>query len=191
MHFDSPTQRAGAIGTAGGILWLVNWVLLVPDPADESAGWYASGVVAFLALLATAALIGGVRLVDAGGPGRFARITLAAWTVGWLVLSAGSLVELVTGNGDNPLYPVGGILTSLAGLVSGILVVRSRVLGSWRRYAVLALGIGYVLLGPLQSGDDRTALSSAAELVEYLLILVTAIAVATAAPSPRVVPAIP
>jgi hypothetical protein len=75
------------------------------------------------------------------------------------------------------------ILGTLSLLVSGILVaVKRRVIG-WQRWTVLVFGIGYLLLGFLQGGDEPTTTSEAAEFVQYLLLVLLAVAVRTATPT--------
>jgi len=182
MELERRTRLAGGIGIAAGILWLVNWTyLLAVDAAERTAGWYAGEIIAAAAILGTAALSGGLWWIGAGGTGRVARTALATWTVGWLLVFGGEMSEIATGTQDSPLFPIGGILATLAGIVCGIVIVRARVLDGWRRWMPLAWTLWYgLVLGGVMAVAEHTWLATAAELVQYLLILLTGAGLATA-----------
>jgi len=182
MELERRTRLAGGIGIAAGILWLVNWTyLLAVDAAERTAGWYAGEIIAAAAILGTAALSGGLWWIGAGGTGRVARTALATWTVGWLLVFGGEMSEIATGTQDSPLFPIGGILATLAGIVCGIVIVRARVLDGWRRWMPLAWALWYgLVLGGVMAVAEHTWLATAAELVQYLLILLTGAGLATA-----------
>jgi len=182
MELERRARLAGGIGIAAGIVWLVNWTyLLAVDAAERTAGWYAGEIIAATAILGTAALAGGLWWVRAGGTGWLARTALAAWTVGWLLVFGGAMILIATGTQDNPLFPIGGILGTLAGMVSGIVIVRADVLDGWRRWMPLTWALWYgLVLGAVMALAEHTWLATAAELVQYLLILLTGAGLATA-----------
>ena len=181
MKLERRARLAGGIGIAAGIVWLVNWTyLLAVGAAERTAGWYAGEIIAATAILGTAALAGGLWWVRAGGTGWFARTALAAWTVGWLLVFGGQMILIATGTEGNPLFPIGGILGTLAGLVSGIVIGRADVLDGWRRWTPLAWALWYgLVLGAVMALAEHTWLATAAELVQYLLILLTGAGLAT------------
>jgi hypothetical protein len=188
MELERRARLAGGVGIAAGTVWLVNWTyLLAVDAAEQTVGWYAGEIIAATAILSTAALVGGLWWVRAGGTGRFARTALAAWTVGWLLVFGGAMILIATGTQDNPLFPIGGILGTLAGIASGIVIVRADVLDGWRRWMPLAWALWYgLVLGAVMALAEHTWLATAAELVQYLLILLTGAGLATARLSYRV-----
>ena len=178
-------RTAGTVGIVVGVLWLVEWALeAFIDPSIGSPTWYLTQTLATALLLGTAVLMFGLAALRPAGDGRAARAVLALNWVAWLSLTVGGIGFLIQGNEDNgPLtvfFPIGGILGTLSLLVSGILVAVKRRLLGWQRWAVLIFGIGYLLLGFLQGSDEPTTASQAAELVQYLLLVLLAVAVRTA-----------
>jgi hypothetical protein len=180
-------RTAGAAGIVTGLLWLVNWAFeAFVDPPVGGGAWYAGQSLATVALFGTAVLMFGLAALRPAGDGRVARTFLALNWVAWLSLTLGGIGMLIRGDeSDGPMtlfFPIGGILGTLSLLVSGILVAVRRGLPGWRRWAVLAFAAMYLLLGFLNGGgDEPTTASQAGELVQYLLLLVLAVAVRTAA----------
>jgi hypothetical protein len=180
-------RTAGTAGIAVGVLWLLEWTSeAFVDPPIGGGGWYAEQSAATVALFGTAVLLFGLAALRPAGDGRVARTFLALNWVAWLSLTLGGIGMLIRGDeSDGPMslfFPIGGILGSLSLLVSGILVAVRRGLPGWRRWAVLAFAVMYLVLGFLNGGSDEpTTVSQAGELVQYLLLLVLAVAVRTAA----------
>ena len=181
-------RTAGTIGIVVGVFWLIEWSLeAFVDPSIGSGTWYATQILATALLFGTAVLMFGLAALHPAGDGRLARTILALNWVAWLSLTVGGIGMLIQGNEDNgPLtvfFPIGGILGTLSLVVSGILIaVTRRVLG-WQRWAALVFGAGYLLLGFFQGSDEPTTASQAAELVQYLLLVLLAVAVRTATPT--------
>lgn len=84
--------------------------------------------------------------VQAGGNGRFARISLTIFPIGWAALIVGGIVSLITGNADNLFFPLGGLTTMLFGLLAGIAVVIGKKWHGWTRFAPLLQGVYYLLV---------------------------------------------
>jgi hypothetical protein len=184
MELDRRARLAGTAGIVAALFWLANWTYLLfveTSAADGGAKWYIGQALAAAAILGTAVLAAGLWAVRAGGPGRFARFALAAWTIAWLLILAGATALIATRNEDNPLFPIGGVLGTLAGIAGGIVIARAGVLDNWRRWTPLALGLWYgLVLGTVMGIAEHSWLATAAELVTYLLILLTAAGLATA-----------
>jgi hypothetical protein len=181
-------RTAGAIGIVVGVLWLVNWTLeTFADPPIGGGVWYADQSLATILLFGTAVLMFGLAALRPAGDGRVARTILALNWVAWLSLTIGGIGMLIRGDEDSgPLtvfFPIGGILGTLTLLVSGILVAVKRRIAGWQRWAVLIVGVGYLLLGLFQGGDEPTTASEAAEFGWYLLLVLLAVAVRTATPA--------
>lgn len=86
------------------------------------------------------------RRVRAGGDGRFARISLTLFPIGWALLIVANVISLLTGNGDNLFYPLGGLTSILFGLLSGIAVARNKKWPHWGRFTLLFQGLYNVLV---------------------------------------------
>ncbi|SNT64203.1 hypothetical protein SAMN05216276_11133 [Streptosporangium subroseum] len=176
----SPRARFfGAIGIVGGVLFLAGWAVMFSDPAARTTSWYIGDTLGAIACVAVAVLTAGLAVLKEAGPGLPARITLALWPVGWLLLSIGGVIMLTTGH-DNALLPVGGILSVLVALVAGILIARRADLSRGRRWAPLVYGVGGFLLTFAQS-DRHDLLTNIVDLVTNLLLLAVGIALFTEA----------
>lgn len=182
MEIDCKT-RTGSIAIAAAVLWIVNWGLnLLPGVHESPPGseWFlVTNSIAVLALLATAAVPAGLALAGAGGRGWFATGTLAAWSLGWLLVCAGGALLLVTGEFNFLVFFVGGNLYTVAGLVAAILVARAGVLTGWRRFVPLAWAVQQAVEGILQQIESAATLALVGELVGYLLIGLVGVAVLT------------
>lgn len=188
VRIERKIRTAGAVAIGACVLWIVNWGLnLVPAIHDSPPGsaWFSvNTVIAVLALLTTAAVPAGLARAGAGGS-RVAVGWLAAWSLGWLVVCAGGVLLLATGEPNGLLFFIGGNLHTVAGLVAAILVARAAVLAGWRRFAPLAWAVAGAVLGFVQQIETApAAVGLTGELVNYLLIGVVGVA-ATTTPAAR------
>jgi len=178
-------RLTGTIGIAATVAWLANWTyLLITDSAATigSTAWYTGQALSAPAVLGTTITIGGLWWTRTGGAGRFARLTLGAWTTGFLLVFAGTVITITSANNPvNPLLPLGGMLATVAGIAGGIVMLRAKVLDTWRRWAPLTLALWYgLVLGGVMAVAEHSWLATAAELATYLMIGLTAIALRTA-----------
>jgi hypothetical protein len=183
VRIERKIRTVGTVAIGACVLWIVNWGLnLVPAIQESPPGsvWFSSNtVIAVLALLTTACVPAGLAWADAGGS-RVAAGWLAAWSLGWLVVCAGGVQLLATGEPNGLLFFIGGNLHTVAGLVAAILVARAAVLDGWRRFAPLAWAVEGAVLGFVQQIETApAALGLTGELVGYLLIGVVGIAALT------------
>jgi hypothetical protein len=183
VRIESKIRTVGTVAVGACVLWIVNWGLnLVPaihDSPPGSVGFSVNTVIAVLALLTTAAVPAGLAWAGAGGS-RAAVGWLAAWSLGWLVVCAGGVLLLATGEPNGLLFFIGGNLHTVAGLVAAILVARAAVLAGWRRFAPLAWAVTGAVLGFVQQIETApAALGLTGELVSYLLIGVVGVAALT------------
>jgi hypothetical protein len=126
-----------------------------------------AGFVGFVAITL------GLILVRAGG-GRFGQVALGIWFAGRVFLLAGAAVEAVTANHDNLFYPASGLLTTLGGLLSAVLLARAGVLRGWRAAPALAAYYLFLLVLNMSQGDDWN--QPLIELGWPLLAIATAVA---------------
>jgi hypothetical protein len=183
VRIERTIRTVGAVAVGACVLWIVNWGLnLVPAIHESPPGsvWFSvNTVIAVLALLATASVPAGLAWAGVGG-NRIAVGSLAAWSLGWLVVCAGGVLLLATGEPNGLLFFVGGNLNTVAGLVAAILVARAAVLEGWRRFTPLAWAVAEAVLGFVQQIETApAALGLTGELVGYLLIGVVGVAALT------------
>ncbi|MEZ4514035.1 MAG: hypothetical protein R3C62_19360 [Chloroflexota bacterium] len=72
----------------------------------------------YVAMGGIVVLLWGIRQGRVGGNGRFAHIVLTLFPLGWVMLILGGLVMLLTGNGDNLFFPLGGLSNMVFGLLA-------------------------------------------------------------------------
>jgi hypothetical protein len=147
MKSANRVRIAGIIGILSGLLWTISTImehtlnLLKPGPP-----LYVPNQLMFMAAqIGWIVCILGFIWAKAAGTGLFGRIALGLFTLSYVLLCIAEVVKLQTGDGNFFLFPVGGLLSFLAALLSGIAVAVAARLSGWRRYALLAYAI-YVIL---------------------------------------------
>ena len=144
---DGRVRLAGLGAIAGGLLWSASIAVqqgFSYQKPSSGTGYY---VVQVLAMLAFAGFLMGVQGLDwsgAVGNGRFGRRSLRAFEAGLVVLILASISILVTGSEESPLFPLGGLTIAVAGVLTGIAVVRAEVLTGWQRFAPLLMILSYI-----------------------------------------------
>ncbi|GAA4586148.1 hypothetical protein GCM10023194_31470 [Planotetraspora phitsanulokensis] len=174
MHHSSRARVFGAVGIAGALFSLAGWPFMLGDPADRTASWYIGNTLGDITCFSVAVLTTGLFLLKEAGPGLPSRITLALWSVCWMLLGIGGIIMLTTGQ-DNLLLPIGGLGSALVALVAGILIARRADLPGGRRWAPLVYGVGGFLLTFAQS-DRHDLLTNIVDLATNLLLLGVGIA---------------
>jgi hypothetical protein len=166
--------RAGLVGIAGAILWIVGLAIEYPyELQPPAAGWlfYVDQLVFAAAMLGWLAAIAGLAWLRVAGRGK-GRSTLIAWGTGIALLVLGSLISLsirAAGSDakgvydNNPLFPLGGLLQLLGSMAAGVVIARAGRLEGWRRWAVLAYAVYYVvgLFMPLVLGYEPNFVTEA------------------------------
>jgi len=131
---------AAGLWLAGGVTWLVAGAV---DGGSVEAIW----IVADLLLLAGLLALGRLRPF---GDRRLGRAGLTVAVVGRLVFVAAELVSIAQKTDENPLLPVGALLSALGMVALGVAVARG---GVWRgpgRFAPLTMGLyPFVVMFPL------------------------------------------
>lgn len=72
-----------------------------------------------------------------------------AWSLAWACIAIGGIVALASGNDALPLFPIGGVLGTMTGVVAAVAVAGT--LPSWWRWVLLANAVAYALSG---GGDN-------------------------------------
>jgi hypothetical protein len=142
-------QTAGVLGMFGAALFFVG-LLIEYDyglfPPGSGTLYVLNQVQFTIAMACILVMLWQMRGMRVGGNGRFARITLTIFPIGWAMLIMGNLVSLLTGNADNLLYPLGGLTSMLFGLLAGIAVASNRNWSGWGRFALLWQGLYNLLV---------------------------------------------
>ena len=165
MGHQNRTQTAGVFGIFGAILFFAG--LLVEYryglfPPGNGPLFIANQITFFVAMSAILVMLWGLRAARAGGDGRFARVVLTVYPLGWAALILGGLIGLLTGNVDNLFFPLGGLSTMIFGLLAGLAVAAANKWRGWPRFALLTQAVYYLLvmmiLPPLLTGSNEPTL---------------------------------
>lgn len=171
----------GGVGLVAAILWAVGIGLQFSDQRKSAAVHQAGEVLIWIGFLGMAVLVVGMLIAGLAGRGAFAKIALGILVFGLASIPIGGIVEGITGNADNPFYPLGGLGQILGGLATSIVIARAGVLRGWRRWTPLGWFVTYVGVFATFFGDTDNW--SAIVLLPFALwlaaIAATALGVAT------------
>jgi len=137
----------GTCAVTGGLFWSLGIALeygLSYETPHSGTGFYVLQVVFLLAQGAFLCAMKGLEWSGAVGTSRLGRWSLRIFQLGLLLLMAGSVVYIITGNQNSPFFPLGGLSIAVTGLLVGIAVWRTGVLPGWRRASPLLVGTYYV-----------------------------------------------
>lgn len=131
-------DRTAAAWVAGGAVWVAAGAV-----GADLHGWAFTGIevlwiVADLFLLAG---LLGLRPLHPDGGSRLGRWGLNLAIAGRVVFIAAELVSILSRTDENPLLPLGAVLTAVGMVTFGIAVVRARVWRGVPRVAPLLMGI--------------------------------------------------
>ncbi len=142
-------KTAGVLGMFGATLFFVGLLIEYHFglfPPGNGTLYVLNEVQFTVAMTCILVMLWQMRGMRAGGNGRFARITLTIFPIGWALLIGANLISLLTGNADNLLYPLGGLTSMLFGLLAGIAVALNRSWSGWGRFALLLQGVYNLLV---------------------------------------------
>jgi hypothetical protein len=139
-----------------GTIGLVTAIVFVPSfflgASPHGLADFFNGLMMIIGMLGLAALyIGGYRRSRVGG-GKLASVSFLLLAIGHLCILGGAILLSALGindNGNSPatlVFPLGGLLILVNGILAGIATARARILPGWRRWAVLVTGIAYLLV---------------------------------------------
>ena len=142
-------QTAGMLGMFGAALFFVGLLIEYHYglfPPGNGTLYVLNQVQFTVAMVCILVMLWQMRGMQMGGNGRFARITLTIFPIGWAALIVANLIGLLTGNADNLLYPLGGLTNMFFGLLAGIAVALNRSWSGWGRFALLLQGVYNLLV---------------------------------------------
>ncbi len=184
-------RLAGAGAIAGGLLWSAAIVVQQAGSYLEPRSGAGFFVVQAIVLLACAGFLVGVQGLDwarAVGAGRFGRWSVRAFEVGIALEILASAMILATRSDESPLFPLGGVVMAVAGVLTGVAAIRAAVLTGWQRLAALLVGL-YFLLGmvvPTIFVPGDAGPPPVLEIVWGATGLLLGLALLTASPAPPV-----
>ena len=162
MFHRNRSQVAGSLGMFGALLFFVGLLIEYRYglfPPGSGRLFVINQMMFFVAMGCILLMLWGMRQARAGGNGRFARITLTIFPIGWAALLLGGIVSLLTGNADNLFFPLGGLTVMVFGLLAGIAVALGKNWQGWSRFAPLLQGVYYLLvmmiLPPILTGSNE------------------------------------
>ncbi len=143
-------RNAAVMGMVSAVLWLValtiEYAFQLRPPGNGSQLYYLDQLLFFIAMVGYVFLLLGLWQVKAAGTGLFGKISLGIFIAGLAALLIASIVSALTNNPDFFLFPIGGMLQMLGGLLTGIAVVTARRWDDWQRFAPLLQGLYYLAL---------------------------------------------
>ena len=148
---------SGSIGMFGAALFFAGLLIEYHYglfPPGSGALYTLNQLQFFVAMACILVLLWGIRAEKVGGngrtersrSGRFARIFLTLFPIGWGLIILGGVIDLLTGSADSPLIPLGALTMVIFGLAVGIVVAAANKWTGWRRYVLLLQGVYYALL---------------------------------------------
>ncbi len=150
MRSKSQGQIAGLVGMASAILWIIGLIIEyrfgLQPPGNGSSLYYLDQTLFFIALFGYLVALIGLFQSRAAGEGAFGKISLGIFIAALVALLVANVVQVLTRNPNFFLYPIGGLLQLLGGLLTGIAVVVARRWDGWQRFAPLIQSIYYLIL---------------------------------------------
>jgi hypothetical protein len=150
MNAKDQTRIFSIIGMASAGLWLIALFIEyhygLQPPGNDSLIYHVDQVMFFIALAGYLIMLLGLWKSKATGDGIFGKIALGIFIAALVSLLIAWLAQLWKKDPNFFLYPVGGILQLLGGLLTGIAVVTAKRWNGWQKYAPLLQGLYYLIL---------------------------------------------
>jgi hypothetical protein len=150
MKINSFSRNAALIGMVSAVVWLaaltIEYTFHLQPPGNDSLLYYLDQALFFVAMTGYVILVWGLVQAKAAGNGVFGKISPGILIAGLAALLIAQIVSMLTNNPDFFLFPIGGLLQMLGGLLTGIAVVIARRWDGWQRYAPLLQGLYYLAL---------------------------------------------
>ncbi len=142
MQNTSLARKAGIVGMASAILWMVSVIMqksLGLSSPDGSALWVAHELMAMTAIVGM--VIGFLGLIWGGAvQSRFGKMAVYLYAFGYGLIVVAGLAGVLLQTQDTPisiLFPIGGTLWDLGALLTGIAVITAKRWTGWQRFMPL------------------------------------------------------
>ena len=149
METADRVRAAGMICIGASALWIVSVFIQYRydlQPPGSGTLLYINQGMFFAAIAGWVTGIFGLIWARAAGHGWFGKLALGLFAVGWIVLLVALPLGVITDNPDLPLFPIGGLATTIGGLLAGIAVVVARRWHGWQRVSVLFYSLFYLIV---------------------------------------------
>ena len=146
MKRTNRIRNSGLITMAAAVLWIVSITMEYRydlKPPGSGALYNINQVMFIVAILGYIVGILGLAWSHAAGIGRFGKISLGLFGGGDFLIMIATIWSTLTGNNENPLFPIGGLAASLGALLSGIAVAIARTWVGWQRWSVAIYALYY------------------------------------------------
>lgn len=142
MNKNSRALKAGITGMVGAFLFMASVIMQYSlGLFGPEAGWLwvLHQLLVFTALICI--MIGFLGIIWGGGvQSLFGKISVYTFIAGWALVVAAGASGLFLGSEDSPifiLYPVGGTLSEIGALLTGITVLAAGLWAGWQRFMPL------------------------------------------------------
>lgn len=142
MYKNSRALKAGTTGMVGAVLFMASVIMQYSlGLFGPEAGWLwvLHQLLAFSALICI--MIGFLGIIWGGGvQSLFGKMSVYTFIAGWALIVAAGASGLFLGSEDSPifiLYPVGGTLSEIGALLTGITVLAAGLWAGWQRFMPL------------------------------------------------------
>jgi hypothetical protein len=169
-------RATGISCIAGAIVWIFALFIeygLGLQPPSSGALFYLNQAMFLVAMTGFVLGIVGLMWAQATGDGWLGRIALGLFALGWIVLIVATIVAPLTGNYDLPLFPIGGLVATVGGLLAGVAVAVGHRWSGWQRWSVLVYALYYLvaLILPLVvANQEPTLITEAIWGLAWMLI---------------------
>jgi len=149
METTSRVRFAGICGICGSVVWII--AILVEyrfglQPPNTGTLFYINQAMFLVAMSGFVMSIVGLMWARAAGNGWFGKIALGLFALGWIVLIIAGIMAPITGNYDLPLFPIGGLVSTVGGLLAGVAVAVAHRWRGWQRWSVLVYSLYYLIV---------------------------------------------
>jgi hypothetical protein len=153
MQKKSNARGAGLAGMAGAVIWMIAVIIQASMGLNgsDSGPLYGVNQMIFSAGM-IGILIGILGLLWGDAVKRtFGKIAVILFALGYVLLVFANLLTMFTGSENQILYPIGGIVSLLGAVFTGIVVTVEKRWSGWQRFMPLihAAFVFFVLYLPL------------------------------------------
>ena len=146
MFNSSRVRTAGAIGMAGGVIWIISVIMQYSLGLFEPDGSPLQVIHQLLALAAMSCSMAGFLglLWGQAFRGRLGPLGIIMHILGWGLIFIGGLALLVIGPAESPLFlvfPIGGNLHDFGYIFIGIAAIISGRWSGWQRWMPLVAAV--------------------------------------------------
>ena len=142
MRNNNRVQVAGTAGMAGAVLWIISIVLeysLGLEPPGSGALFVANQVLAFVALAATSLAFVGL-LWGGALKAWFGKLAIGFYVLAYALIIIAGILALFISNEESAvflLFPIGGLLSTVGVVLTGIAVAVQGHWSGWQRFMPL------------------------------------------------------